>query len=123
MPTYSESYLLADIGDQADATLLEEILADSRDFQGYDVIIDDGGHTANQMLTSIKVDLSNWTTCECELIFHHQSILSSGAAGCILRAWYKCVRPDLVDKTANYRRTISPYAQCSVCNHNLPSCQ
>lgn len=42
------------IGDQADATLLEEILADSRDFQGYDVIIDDGGHTANQMLTSIK---------------------------------------------------------------------
>ena len=38
-----------------DQTLLDQILADSKEFNGYDVIIDDGGHTANQMLTSIKV--------------------------------------------------------------------
>lgn len=42
-------------GDQADQKLLDTILADSKDFNGYDVIIDDGGHTVNQMLTSIKV--------------------------------------------------------------------
>ena len=42
-------------GDQADEKLLDEILTDSKDFSGYDVIIDDGGHTVNQMLTSIKV--------------------------------------------------------------------
>jgi cephalosporin hydroxylase len=42
------------IGDQADQKLLDKILADSKAFGGYDVIIDDGGHTVNQMLTSIK---------------------------------------------------------------------
>lgn len=42
-------------GDQADQKLLDKILADSKAFGGYDVIIDDGGHTVNQMLTSIKV--------------------------------------------------------------------
>ena len=41
-------------GDQADQKLLDKILADSKAFGGYDVIIDDGGHTVNQMLTSIK---------------------------------------------------------------------
>ena len=42
-------------GDQADQKLLDKILADSKAFGGYDIIIDDGGHTVNQMLTSIKV--------------------------------------------------------------------
>lgn len=44
-------------GDQADQTLLDQILADSKAFGGYDIIIDDGGHTSHQMLTSIKVSL------------------------------------------------------------------
>ena len=48
-----ETFVLA--GDQADQKLLDQILADSKAFGGYDVIIDDGGHTVNQMLTSIKV--------------------------------------------------------------------
>lgn len=43
------------VGDQADQKLLDKILADSKAFNGYDVIIDDGGHTVNQMMTSIKV--------------------------------------------------------------------
>ena len=31
------------------------MLSESTAFGGYDVIIDDGGHTSHQMLTSIKV--------------------------------------------------------------------
>ena len=52
------SLMLAAAGDQANETLLHEMLADSVGFGGYDVIIDDGGHTSHQMLTSIKV-------CDC----------------------------------------------------------
>ena len=42
-------------GDQANETLLYEILDDAAQFDGYDIIIDDGGHTSDQMLSSIKV--------------------------------------------------------------------
>lgn len=55
------AYVLAELctaaraGDQADQKLLDTILAEAKEFGGYDVIIDDGGHTCNQMLTSIKV--------------------------------------------------------------------
>ena len=45
-------------GDQANETLLHEILEDSRRFNGYDVIIDDGGHRSYQMLASFKASLS-----------------------------------------------------------------
>ena len=44
-------------GDQANETLLHEILEDSRRFNGYDVIIDDGGHRSYQMLASFKAIL------------------------------------------------------------------
>ena len=45
-------------GDQANETLLHEILVDSKRFNGYDVIIDDGGHRSYQMLASFKASLS-----------------------------------------------------------------
>lgn len=45
-------------GDQEDEVLLNKIVKDSKQFGGYDVIIDDGGHTSRQMLTSIKVCLT-----------------------------------------------------------------
>ena len=44
-------------GDQANETLLHEILEDSRGCIGYDVIIDDGGHRSYQMLASFKASL------------------------------------------------------------------
>lgn len=56
-PQYLQSKFGFLTGDQADQKLLDKILADSKSFGGYDVIIDDGGHTVNQMLTSIKVML------------------------------------------------------------------
>ena len=46
--------------------LLNEILSDSKAFGGYDVIIDDGGHTVSQMLTSISVRSS----CRRHLFLH-----------------------------------------------------
>ena len=39
------------IGDQADRALLEQIIAESGPF---DIVLDDGGHTMNQMITSFE---------------------------------------------------------------------
>ena len=58
-------------GDQADQKLLDKILADSKAFGGYDIIIDDGGHTVNQMLTSIKVQSpASPTDTSCPYLSH-----------------------------------------------------
>ena len=35
--------------------MLNEIVEDAEQFSGYDIIVDDGGHKASQMLTSFRV--------------------------------------------------------------------
>lgn len=35
--------------------MLSEIVEDAKQFSGYDIIVDDGGHKASQMLASFKV--------------------------------------------------------------------
>ena len=42
-------------GDQEDVNLLNEIVEDAAQFSGYDMIVDDGGHKASQMLASFRV--------------------------------------------------------------------
>ena len=42
------------VGSQEDVSVLQKIAADGHAFGGYDVIIDDGGHTVNQQLSSLK---------------------------------------------------------------------
>jgi hypothetical protein len=42
-------------GDQEDVGVLDEILEDAKQFSGYDIIVDDGGHKARQMLVTFKV--------------------------------------------------------------------
>ncbi|CAL8463645.1 g3179 [Coccomyxa elongata] len=43
------------VGDQEDVNVLSEIVEDAKTFSGYDIIVDDGGHKASQMLASFKV--------------------------------------------------------------------
>lgn len=42
------------VGSQEDVSVLKKIAADGHTFGGYDVIVDDGGHTMNQQLSSLK---------------------------------------------------------------------
>lgn len=42
-------------GDQEDVNVLNEIVEDAAQFSGYDMIVDDGGHKASQMLASFRV--------------------------------------------------------------------
>lgn len=42
-------------GDQEDVSVLNEIVEDAAQFSGYDIIVDDGGHKASQMLASFRV--------------------------------------------------------------------
>lgn len=42
-------------GSQEDETVLQKIAAEGHAFGGYDVIVDDGGHTMKQQLASLKV--------------------------------------------------------------------
>ncbi len=44
-------------GDQEDVNVLSEIVEDAKFFSGYDIIVDDGGHKASQMLASFKVSI------------------------------------------------------------------
>ncbi len=46
-------------GDQEDVSVLNEIVEDAAQFSGYDIIVDDGGHKASQMLTSFRVSHSS----------------------------------------------------------------
>lgn len=46
-------------GDQEDVNVLSEILEDAKTFSGYDIIVDDGGHKASQMLASFKVSITS----------------------------------------------------------------
>ena len=39
--------------------MLNEIVEDAAQFSGYDIIVDDGGHKASQMLTSFRVSHSS----------------------------------------------------------------
>ncbi|EIE27695.1 hypothetical protein COCSUDRAFT_64337 [Coccomyxa subellipsoidea C-169] len=43
------------VGDQEDVSVLSEIVEDAKQFSGYDIIVDDGGHKSSQMLASFKV--------------------------------------------------------------------
>ena len=43
------------VGSQEDESALQNIAAEGHSFGGYDVIVDDGGHTMKQQLTSLKV--------------------------------------------------------------------
>jgi hypothetical protein len=43
------------VGSQEDESLLRNIAAEGHAFGGYDVIVDDGGHTMKQQLTSLRV--------------------------------------------------------------------
>ena len=45
-------------GDQEDVSVLSEIVEDAKQFSGYDIIVDDGGHKSSQMLASFKVNAS-----------------------------------------------------------------
>lgn len=50
-------------GDQEDVSVLSEIVEDAKQFSGYDIIVDDGGHKAIQMLASFKVGLPSLREC------------------------------------------------------------
>ena len=43
------------VGSQEDESVLRNIAAEGHAVGGYDVIVDDGGHTMKQQLTSLKV--------------------------------------------------------------------
>ena len=45
--------------------MLSEIVEDAKQFSGYDIIVDDGGHKASQMLASFKVSVSFHTARFC----------------------------------------------------------
>ena len=42
------------VGSQEDTAVLKKIAAEGHSFGGYDVIVDDGGHSMNQQITSFK---------------------------------------------------------------------
>ncbi len=46
-------------GDQEDVNVLSEIVEDAKTFSGYDIIVDDGGHKASQMLASFQVIITS----------------------------------------------------------------